>query len=110
MNEETKNQIAMLLKESFLLLTKGPSAYEEAVCNFNHYGRIALNMGMIQEERFGRMQGEKWDQWVRQKKIDSNEAMIRQIRNRAAHQVSSKISYEEAYEVFQKTLGKCLTN
>jgi CheY-like chemotaxis protein len=110
MDEETKNQIVMLLKESFLLLIKEPSAYEEAVCNFNHYGRIALNMGMIQEERFGRIQGEKWDQWVRQKKIDSDEAMIRQTRNRAAHQVSSRISYNEAHEVFQKTLEKWLRN
>ena len=107
MNEETKNKIVILLKESFLLLVKEPSAFEEAVCNFNHYDRIALNMGKIQEERI-KIQGEWWDYWVRQNKIDPNDSRIKQIRHRAAHQVTSKISYEEAKEVFQKTLEKSL--
>ena len=104
-----KNEIVMLLKESFLLLLRESLPYEESVCNYTNYSKIVLNMGIIlEEERYGRLAGDRWDQWVRQKKIDQDESAIRQIRNKAAHQANAGISEREALEVFQRTLERCL--
>lgn len=107
-NEMKKAEIIVLLKESFLLLMKELTPYEELVCSYTNYSKMALNMGLIQEERFGNIRGDKWDVWARQNKIDKDEQRIRQIRNRAAHQGRSNITYQEALEVFQKTLERCL--
>jgi CheY-like chemotaxis protein len=110
MNESKKSDIVMLLKESFLLLVMTPTPYEKSVCDFTNYGKIALNMGMIHEERTGRIRDDRWDYHVRQRarEIDQVEISIRQTRNTAAHQRGSTISYEDALGVFQKSLEKCL--
>lgn len=103
-----KKEIVSLLKESFLLLTKELTPYEQSICNYNNFSKIAINMGLIMEVRYDNIRGEKWDQWARQNKIDKDEQRIRQMRNKAAHETGSNISYQEALEVFQKTLERCL--
>lgn len=108
MHETKKDAIILTFKESFLLLMREPSSFEELLCNYTNYAKIALNMGLILEERYSNIYGDKWDKWIRQKKIDTDDARIRQIRNKAAHQASADISYQEAVEAFQKTLNRCL--
>lgn len=108
MEKSRKVEIGFLLRESFLLLLRKASPYEYLVCNFSNDAKIALNMGLIQEERFGRIEGVKWDLLVKQKKIDDDEAMIRRIRNKAAHQAKTGMTYCEVLNIFQKTLDKCL--
>jgi len=110
MSDTKKAEILLLLKESFLLFMNDPSPYEQSVHNYTHYGKIVLNMGMIQEERFSRIQDKRWDFWVNQKarEIDQEEIAIRQLRNRAAHKAGSGITYRESIGVFKQTLDRCL--
>ena len=110
MGDAKKAEILLLLKESFLLFMKDSSPYEQSVHAYTHYGKIVLNMGMIQEERFSRLQDKRWDFWVNQKarEIDQEEITIRQLRNRAAHKAGSRITCQEVLGVFQKTIERCL--
>lgn len=111
LSDRKKAEIIQLLKESFLLFMKELSPYEQTVYTYNHYAKIVLNMGMIQEERFSRIQDKRWDFWVNRKarEIDPDEITIRQLRNRAAHRTGSGITYQDALSVFQKTIEKCLS-
>lgn len=110
MADAKKAEIVALLKESYLLFIVQPTPFEQSVCNYSNFGKIALNMGMIQEERFSRIQDKRWDFWVSQKarEIDQEEIFIRQTRNKAAHKVGSGITRDDALRVFKKTLERCL--
>lgn len=112
LSDGKKAEIIQLLKESFLLFMKELSPYEQTVYTYNHYAKIVLNMGMIQEERFSRLQDKRWDFWVNRKarEIDQEEIAIRQLRNKGAHRAGAGITYQEALGVFQKTLYRCLKN
>ena len=107
-SETIKAEIILRLKEGFLMLQKETNIYEESICNYNNYSKIALNMGLVQEERFGNIRNEKWDKFVRQNRIDEDEIKIRQTRNKAAHQIGPSVSKEEAFQVFRLTLDRCL--
>lgn len=110
LSDSKKAEIIQLLKESFLLFMKELSPYEQTIYKYNHYGKIVLNMGMIQEERFSRLQDKRWDFWVNRKarEIDQEEITIRQLRNKGAHRAGAGITYQEALGVFQKTIERCL--
>lgn len=111
LSDNKKAEIIQLMKESFLLFMKELSPYEQSVYNYNHYGKIVLNMGMIQEERFSRIQDKRWDFWVtrKAKEIDPDEILIRKLRNRAAHNGGAGITSQDALWAFQKTVEKCLS-
>ena len=83
------------------------SRYEESICDYDNYSRIALNMGLIQEERFVNILN-NWQKWARKNKIDNTEKTIRQIRNSAAHETGATVTREDAIKVFGSTLDKCL--
>jgi len=101
MNEARKKHVIILLKESFLLLIREVSPSEKFVCDSTNYGKVALNMGIILEERNGR-KGEVI------KVLDKVDTKIWETRNKVAHEACPSIPFEKIIEVFQKTLDKCL--
>lgn len=109
MDDATKNTIVSLLKESFLLYLRESYPYEQYVCNYDNYAKIALNVGLIQELRIKAKEG-RWDFWTRQRKINSEETKVRRIRNLIAHQAGATLSPDDALEVQKITINKCLAS
>jgi CheY-like chemotaxis protein len=109
MDVKKKADIIRLLKESFLMLQGEKNRYEESICDYGNYSRIALNMGLIQEERFVNIL-DNWKKWQTKNKIDGTEKTIRQIRNSVAHKLGQAVTKEDAVKVFRFTLDKCLRN
>ncbi len=106
-DEEDKNLIISFLTESFLLLQNELSHFERSVCNYDNYGKTAINMFLIQEIRYPGIKKEKYSELNRRGLIPNDEIEIKRIRNNAAHG-KGKVSHEEAMKVFQKTLERCL--
>lgn len=108
MSNVQKNNIISLLRESFLLFQRELLPYEKSICNYTNYAKIALNMGLVQEIRLKDIKSKRYYNWVTKRKIPQDEIAIHDIRNKAAHDATTNISYEEALGVFKKTIERCL--
>jgi CheY-like chemotaxis protein len=111
MDSDKKGKIISLLKESFLLLQKDLTSYEKSIFKYTNYSKIALNMGLIQEERLNLSNKNDYNvllRWIENGIISGEEKDIRDSRRKAAHSQWGETAKKEAIVVFVKTLDMCL--